>query len=109
MNKLGTYSAIRLGPDKRPSNGTTIATAQSTGGGCPPEIDALWVPGEVVIAWNAPDIPRKRLSPASLGSVRRKRLMRRLEKKHPLFAAQLFEAETTARKSHFWPENGDDK
>jgi len=90
------YQAIQLGADKRPSNGTVIAegpTAES--------VDHLWQAGHVIIAWTYDAPEPRRLSKASLASVRRKRLMRRLERKHPLLADLLF-AETIAARPAFY-------
>jgi len=101
MSITGIYQAIRLGADKRPSNGTVIAQAPSENGRCPAHIDALWKPGEVIIAWTYDAPPRRQLSRESLATVRLKRLRRRLERKAPLFADQL-EAEEIARRPAFY-------
>lgn len=92
----GTYSAVRLGADLRPANGETLATAATAA-----ELAHLWQPGRVVICWSYEAPPPRRLSPESLGRVRRKRLWRRLASKHPLLAAELYEAELAARPQHF--------
>lgn len=99
----GRYQAIRLGPDLRPTNGQVIAEADTAA-----ELIHLWEPGRVVIAWRMPDAPRKRLSRDSLATVRRKRLRRRLDAKHPLFAAQLYEAEIAARPDYYAGHRADD-
>lgn len=92
----GIYSAVRLGADLRPTNGQTLATAETAD-----ELMHLWEPGRVVICWSYTEPPPRRLSPESLGRVRRKRLWRRLRSKHPLLAAQLYEAELAARPDHY--------
>lgn len=97
----GVYQAIRLGADKRPSTGTVIAAAPDTGGGIPPAILALWVPGQVAIAWTAEHRPIRRLTADSLAQLRRKRLRRQLDRKHPLIAAQLYEQELAARPAFY--------
>lgn len=98
----GLYKAIRLGADKRPSNGEVIASSTN-------EADVLpyWQPGLVVIGWQADEAPPKRLSRASLASVRRKRLRRRLEKKHPLLADMLEAEELAARPAFYAGERAD--
>lgn len=40
----GTYQAIKLGPDMRPSNGTVLATGPTQ-----ESVMHLWEPGRVVI------------------------------------------------------------
>lgn len=92
----GTYSAVRLGADMRPTNGQTIATAPTA-----EELLHLWQPGRVVICWTYDAPEPRRLSQTSLASVRRKRLRRRLDAKHPLLADQLYEAELARRPGHF--------
>ena len=92
----GLYQAIRLGRDMRPCNGEVLAE-----GPTPESVEHLWQPGRVVIAWSANEGPPRRLSQDSLASVRQKRLRRRLEKKHPLFADELFAREIEARPDHF--------
>lgn len=57
------------------------------------EVAPYWKAGEVAICWTYDQDPPKQLSKESLASVRQKRLRRKLDKKHPLFAAQLFEEE----------------
>lgn len=92
----GTYHAIRLGPDMRPSNGTVIASGQAKA-----DVLPYWQAGRVVIGWKADHAPMRRLSQASLASVRRKRLRRKLERKHPLLAEQLFADEIAARQAFY--------
>lgn len=94
----GYYQAIKLGPDKKPSNGTVIHT------GTREEVDALWIPGEVITAWayDAPEV--RKLSAKSLGSRRRKRMENRLKKKFPLFADELMETELKTRTEHYYPK-----
>jgi len=89
------YSAIRLGPCKNPSRGTVIAT------GSKDAMDALWVPGEIVICWNSNPPPIKPLSQESLAKRRKTTTRNRLAKKFPLFADELFERELAERPAHF--------
>lgn len=96
----GTYSAIRLGPDLRPSHGTVIATAPSR-----EQLMHLWEPGRVVIGWSSDAPPPKRWPKATLARVRRQRLRRRLERKFPLIADQLYEDELAARPEYFAAED----
>jgi len=91
----GVYQAIRLGPDLRPSGGEVIAE------GTEAKVLPFWVPGKIVIAWRADEPPPRRLSKASLASVRRKRLRRRLDAKFPLLADQLEQAELAARPDFY--------
>lgn len=100
MLKNPRYQAVRLGPDKRPVNGTVLAEARTAD-----ELDHLWKPGEVVICWTYDAPPPRKLSAASLGSVRRKRLWRRLRTKHPLLAPELYTDELKARPDHYDAEN----
>jgi hypothetical protein len=60
---------------------------------CPPEILEKMVLGKWCVSWSAVMAPPKQLSKESLKSVRTKRLKRRMEKKYPLFADQLVDAE----------------
>lgn len=97
----GTYTAVKLGPDFRPSTGETIASAKSMAGEIPASISALWEPGRVVICWNADAPPPKQWPKESLASARRKRLRRRLETKLPLFADEMEARELAARPSFY--------
>lgn len=92
----GTYQAVALGDDRRPCNGTVIASGPTM-----ESLMHLWKPGSVVIAWQADHEPVRRLPPASLAAVRRKRLRRRLETKHPLFADLFEQAELAARPAFY--------
>ena len=65
------------------------------------EVSPFWKPGEVAICWTYDMDPPKKLSQAGLASVRRKRLQRKLERKHPLLAAVLFE-EALKEKPEFF-------
>jgi len=96
MSQRGTYKAIRLGPDLRPTGGQVLAEADDA-----EALMHLWEPGRVIIAWSMPEREPRRLSAASLASVRRKRLRRKLDRKHPLLADQL-EAEELARRPAFY-------
>lgn len=95
----GTWSAVELGPDKRPSNGTVIATGPTQ-----ESVAHLWQPGKVAICWSYDAPPPRRLSAAQLGNVRRKRLRRRLQTKHPLLWKQLYDAELNARPDYYDPK-----
>lgn len=99
----GTWSAVRLGPDKNPANGEIIASATVTGSTAtaPAEIEALWKPGEVAICWNATPKPKHQMTEAGKASLRRKALRRRLESKHPLLADLLEQQEHEARPEYF--------
>lgn len=92
----GTYQAVKLGPDNRPSNGTVLAQADTAD-----ELMHLWQPGKVVIAWSYDAPEPRRLSREALASVRRKRLQRRLERKFPLLASDLYAAEIAARPAFY--------
>ena len=95
----GTWSAVELGPDKRPSTGTVIATGAT-------EADVLpyWQPGTVAICWSYDAPAPRRLSAAQLGNVRRQRLKRRLQRKFPLLWKDMYDAEISARRDHFDPK-----
>lgn len=97
----GEWTAVRLGRDKRPSTGTVIARGDT-------EADVLpfWKAGEVAICWSYHAPPPKRLSAAQLGNVRRQRLRRRLEQKHPLFWRELYAQELRDRPDYFDPKEG---
>ena len=92
---IGKYQAIKLGPCMRPSKGEVVCE------GSEEECMAHWVAGKVIIAWTPDHKPMRRLSKESLSSVRKKRLMRKLETKHPLFAQQLFCKELRERPAYF--------
>ena len=93
------YQLVKLGPCSRPSKGEILREADTI-----EEIEDGWIAGKVVICWKSDAPPPKRLSPASLGSKRRKTLRTRLERKYPLFADQLFKTETNSRPDHYWPD-----
>jgi hypothetical protein len=65
------------------------------------EVAPFWKAGEVAICWTYDQNPPRQLSKQSLASVRQKRLRRKLEKKHPLFAAPLFDQEIEQRADFF--------
>lgn len=92
----GEWTAVRLPQSKRPSEGTVIAR-----GDHPQDVEHLWEPGVVAICWTEAPSPVRRLSQDGLARVRRARLRRRLEKKCPLFADQLFDQELAARPDYF--------
>lgn len=95
----GQWTAVELGRDMRPTNGTVIAQGDTQESVLP-----YWQPGRVVICWSYDAPEPRRLSAAQLGNVRRQRLRRRLQSKHPLLWKQLYEAELTARPDHFDPK-----
>ena len=91
----GVWHAVRLGPCKRPSNGTIVAEG-------PTEDSVIehWVAGEVVITWTD-TTPIRRLKPESLAKRRRTRLRTKLSKAVPLFAEE-FEARELAARPDFY-------
>lgn len=91
----GYYSAVKLGADNRPSNGTELIR------GTLAEVEPYWKPGKVVICWNYDAPEPRRLSQESLATVRRKRLVRRMSRKFPLFAARLVQDELAARPAYY--------
>lgn len=95
-----TYYAIRSGPDKNPAHGEIIARAEAHGSLVPPEIAALWVPGEVAIGW-VDDKPIRHLPEESLARLRHTRLRTKLQREMPLFAEE-FEQRERARRPEFY-------
>jgi len=95
----GTWTAVKLGDDKRPGNGTVVASGPTQA-----DVDPYWKAGEIVICWHGEYPEPKRLSAAQLGNVRRQRLRRRLTNKHPLLWKQLYDAELTARPDYYDPK-----
>jgi len=65
------------------------------------ECEAQWVAMKTVICWIGDETPIRKLSTEALASRRKKRLWSRLQKKHPLFAAELYEQELAARPDHY--------
>ena len=55
------------------------------------DIIHLWVPGKFALCWSEPARPVKHWPEASVKSYRRKKAVRRIEKKFPLFAEQFTE------------------
>lgn len=98
---FGVYTAVRLGPDKRSTSGEVLLSVPSSDGRVPPEVRALWIPGEVAICWSAPPVEIRRLSSQGLASVRGARLRRRLAKDVPLFAAEFEQRELSRRPGFF--------
>jgi hypothetical protein len=97
----GTYYAVRLGADKNPAKGEVIASGPGDlVHGIPPEVAALWRPGEVAICWASEERIRH-LSEKSLAQLRRTRLHNRLQRQVPLFAGELEERELSARPDFF--------
>ena len=96
----GIWSAVRLGPDKRPSNGTVLLKIESDSTEPPPEIKALWVAGEVSICWSSNEELRE-LSQESLAKLRRTRLHNKLQRTAPLFADELEQREMEERPDFF--------
>ena len=68
---------------------------------CPPEIEEKKELGKWSVYWSAVMAPPRQLSEDTLKSVRRKRLQRRMEKKYPLFADQLVEAEIEVKPDYY--------
>jgi len=68
---------------------------------CPPEIFEKKVLGKWCITWTAVTAPPRQLSEDVLKSVRKKRLKRRMEKKYPLFADQLVDAEMKRNPNYY--------
>lgn len=99
MTGRGQWTAVELGPDLRPSNGTVIARGDTK-----EDVLPYWQAGKVAICWSYDAPEPRRLSAAQLGNVRRQRLRRRLQQKHPLIWKQLYEAELDARRDHFDPK-----
>lgn len=73
------------------------------GARCPPEIEALWKPGQgYAICWElVSQKPPRRWSPEAKGRVRRRNLQRRLERKYPLFVEMFIADELARRPSYF--------
>lgn len=97
----GVWQAVRLTETRRPCDGTVIAEGPSRDCVLP-----HWSPGVVAICWRADAPPVRRLSAEALASVRRKRVLARLDRKLPLLAAVLFEADLEARPGYFAGERG---
>lgn len=70
---------------------------------CPPELMALWRPltGYAICLDFPPPGPPRRWSAEAKSRVRRSRLVKRVEKRAPLFADELVERELAARPSYF--------
>jgi hypothetical protein len=68
---------------------------------CPQEIDEKKVLGKWCITWSAVMAPPRQLTEDALKSVRQKRLKRRMEKKYPLFADQLVDAEMKKKPDYY--------
>lgn len=69
------------------------------------DVDHLWCPGVVAITWDAEERPIRRWPQETVARVRKARLKRRLEKKLPLFADQLYDAELAARPDYYAAED----
>lgn len=95
----GTYRARRV-IDHRPT-GPIVAEG-------PTKADVLpyWQPGAVAITWDADERPARRWPADTVARVRRERLRKRMERKFPLLADQLTDAELAARPSYY---NADDR
>lgn len=92
----GTWSAVQLGPDMRPSSGTVLASSADRA-----DVEHLWQPGRVALCWSYASKPPRRLPQQTVARLRRRRLRRRLERTAPLFADELFEAELAARPRYY--------
>ena len=66
-------------------------------------VDKYWIPGKTCLVVCFDDEPIRQLSPKSLGSFRRKRLMTRLRKKYPMFADEFYQRELEAKPQHYFP------
>lgn len=93
-------------PDGRPRTLAAVVVPATAGGGAPlvpPELRALWKPGDGYCAGfcRLDDKPRRKLSAAAKFSIRRKRLKARIEKRWPLFAEQMI-AEAMQRKPSYY-------
>jgi len=94
MTKIDGYYQARRMVNFRPV-GEILAQ------GTAEEVDPFWIAGEVAIVWTYDAPPPRQLSTQSLASVRRKRLRRRLDRKHPLLADLIYEQELAARPGFF--------
>ena len=65
------------------------------------QCETQWIAMKTVIVWIGDETPIRQLSTEALGSRRRKRLLNKLRKKHPLFAKELYENELAARPAHY--------
>ena len=91
---MAHYELRRRDAKYRPTNEVIVA-------GTFEDCEAQWVAMETVICWIGDETPIKRLSTEALASRRKKLLWSRLQKKAPMFAAELYERELAARPDHF--------
>lgn len=69
---------------------------------CPPELQAMTTPGDGYrLCWSAVEALPKKQPKDKLALTRQKRLRRRMEKKYPLFAEMMVEAEMEKRPSFY--------
>lgn len=81
-----------------------LVSIDTPGSGIPAGIMSLWKPGTGYAVFCQPLLPHRkerRWSLEAKARVRRANLRRRLERKMPLFAAALYEAEIAARPAYF--------
>ncbi len=85
-----------------------LAAAEvDAGAPCPREVEALWKPGAgycISIDFQAPAVAR-RWSTEAKARVRRKNLEKRLQRRAPLFAAELFAREIESRPGYYEGED----
>lgn len=86
----GVYSAVRLDSQMRPRGPLLARAPCQPGGAVPPEISALWRPGEVAICWNTnePAVIRK-LSAEAKAKRAATRKRNKLIRHYPLIASLL--------------------
>lgn len=96
---------LAWGNPRVPCPGNRILVSIDTpGSGIPAGIMSLWKPGTGYAVFCQPLLPHRkerRWSLEAKARVRRANLRRRLERKMPLFAAALYEAEIAARPAYF--------
>ena len=81
-----------------------LVSIEAATSGIPAEITARWRPGTGYAVFCQPLLPdskQRRWSREAKARVRRANLLRRLERKIPLFAADLHAAEIAARPAYF--------
>lgn len=97
------YSLAWRRPDAPPGPKVLKAMLVPRGEPCPPEIMALWIPGAgYSIGWElVTQQPIRRWSKQAKASVRKKNLIRRMEKKYPLFAEMFIADELDRREKYY--------
>ncbi|WP_205315989.1 theronine dehydrogenase [Ochrobactrum sp. 3-3] len=104
MTDMCRYSLAWRRPDLPcPGPKVLIERVVPMGSKCPPEIMALWRPGQgYAICFDfLSSKPVRRWSKEAKASVRRRNLRRRLERRFPLFAQMFAEAELAKRPAYF--------